>query len=334
MQKRLHDILQAKIKSVKPTLNLRGLKLKRVRNRKREQMVEGRAAARCTGLSACVRIGAIPPVHTQLSCLRLCRARARVPDRNIQIDQENKKLLRRMEEIALTPQVDCHLRRRHAQTNYGHRKLHVDAVNRENLVRIRCSRLQTPVLHSQCRGPPCLCLIHLPLLYCDDAQLMLKRLQGTRSVYNSAKWEEEREDMLRRIRYMSEYKEDGKPKFFQFGFEPPDDANKSKSGGTGGSRSRSSSRASRGSRTKRSKSGGTRGRRRRRKGSDRDALAHTAPQRAMTAGALGSRAKAEWGGTPEHSKSAVMLPRIATTSHGASCGAARRRRCLCALARR
>jgi len=43
MQKRLHDILKNKIKHVKPTLDLRSeTKVKRVRNRKQEQMKEGR----------------------------------------------------------------------------------------------------------------------------------------------------------------------------------------------------------------------------------------------------------------------------------------------------
>lgn len=58
-----------------------------------------------------------------------------VSDRNILIDKDNKILLRRMEEISLTPQTDCHLHRRAAQTNYGHRVLYVNQLNEDNLVK-------------------------------------------------------------------------------------------------------------------------------------------------------------------------------------------------------
>jgi len=95
-----------------------------------------------------------------------------------------------MEHIQLTPQMDCHLNRRHAQTNYGHRKLHIDSINRENLVRVPACRAVHEPTASDLRVP--------------RLQMMLKRLQRAKSVYNSAKWEEERKDMLRRIRYMSE----------------------------------------------------------------------------------------------------------------------------------
>ena len=259
MQKRLHDILKAKIKQVKPTLNLRGLKLKRVRNRKREQMVEG----------------------TRHTCLGLPNRQAdwmaTGADRNIIIDRENKQLLKRMEEIALTPQTDCHLRRHHAQTNYGHRRLHVESVNREN-------------------------------------RLLLKRLQSAKSVYDSAKWEQERVDMLRRIRYMSEYKEDGTPKFFQFGFdEPPGKAGThadadSESGrhrtrisrrrGTGTSQRRCATSSSAPALTAKAK-------RRNRRGTGSGVRAQTAS--GSRRGRARTIPKAEWGGSP-HSRTA--LPRI------------------------
>ena len=58
------------------------------------------------------------------------------PDRNIIIDQNNKRLLKRMEEIQVTPQMDCFLERKAAQSNYLSRLMQLQAINRENQVRM------------------------------------------------------------------------------------------------------------------------------------------------------------------------------------------------------
>lgn len=198
-------------------------------------------------------------------------------DRNIIIDRENKQLLKRMEEIALTPQTDCHLRRHHAQTNYGHRRLHVESVNREN-------------------------------------RLLLKRLQSAKSVYDSAKWEQERVDMLRRIRYMSEYKEDGTPKFFQFGFdEPPGKAgtHADADSESGRHRTRNSRRRGTGTSQRRCTTSSSapaltaKAKRRNRRGTGSGVRAQTAS--GSRRGRTRTIPKAEWGGSP-HSRTA--LPRI------------------------
>ena len=55
-------------------------------------------------------------------------------DRNIIIDRDNKMLLKRMEEIHMTPQMDCFLDRKDAQSNYVYRVMRMQEINRQNQV--------------------------------------------------------------------------------------------------------------------------------------------------------------------------------------------------------
>ena len=75
------------------------------------------------------------------------------PDRNIIIDQNNKRLLKRMEEIQVTPQMDCFLERKAAQSNYLSRLMQLQAINRENQVRFPAPKFihqRVPRPHTPC----------------------------------------------------------------------------------------------------------------------------------------------------------------------------------------
>ena len=63
-----------------------------------------------------------------------------------------------------------------------------------------------------CRG-----LTLLAISACGRVQKMLKRINRVRSVFNKSKWEEERVEMEKRIREMSEFDDTGNPKGFSAG---------------------------------------------------------------------------------------------------------------------
>lgn len=121
-------------------------------------------------------------------------------------------LLRRMEEIQLTPQMDCFLERKPAQSNYVTRLLELQHINRENQVRRAVCTVQ--VVTSHLIVHTCATIIMTSDTTC---QKLLRRLDGVHSVFNSSKWEQERKNMEKRIREMSEFDSKGQPKGFSAG---------------------------------------------------------------------------------------------------------------------